>query len=529
MRTLRRIAKILSLWFIDPKTRAFIRFNQKTFRSFHQEKPEGEILVELYTVTQTVVCFAFFVNVLARRHRASIRSFTFRTIPSIFYQLAFRKFVATYRSFNVVGHVNVRLSRAQRREKEVLLAEVLPQLRSKEDLILLNVRGIALGIEIYETYLKEFELPTVDVGEPRFRELMDYSLGALVFWTDYLRGKRVKAVVLSHGLYQYGILVKVARHLNVPCYLPNIRGVTRINDTTRPGTPDFRKYPQVFASLPEARKAPALALSEQKLRRRFSAEVGVDITHQTKSPFDRSKGTGTVLQASNRHKVLIATHCFFDNPHCYGENLFIDFWEWMNFLGRLSEELNYDWYLKTHPDVLPANGPVIEALLRKFPKIRKVPQETSFQQLIEEGLGTVLTVYGSVGHELPLLGATVVNAGFNPHIAYDFNFHPQNLKEYLDLLGRLPELKKAVRTEQVYEFYYVHYYLCVVDDLIVPSYRQLLKDVGSDPYDSPEVYAYFLEHTNLRMHEEAVAKFDWFLESDRTEFYDHQYRQARGL
>ena len=46
---------------------------------------------------------------------------------------------------------------------------------------------------------------------------------------------------------------------------------------------------------------------------------------------------------------LIAAHHFSDAPNVWGEFLFVDFYEWVDFLGNLSNKLDYDWYIKLHP------------------------------------------------------------------------------------------------------------------------------------------------------------------------------------
>ena len=71
-----------------------------------------------------------------------------------------------------------------------------------------------------------------------------------------------------------------------------------------------------------------------------------------------------------------------------------------------------------------------------------------------------MTAYGSVGHELPLLGMNVINADkFNPHCSFDFNFNPQNLKEYTKLLLDLEKKPSRLNYKNdIYKFYYLHYF-----------------------------------------------------------------------
>ena len=80
--------------------------------------------------------------------------------------------------------------------------------------------------------------------------------------------------------------------------------------------------------------------------------------YSSKSAYGEHKDE-RLLKESSRIKVFIALHCFFDSPHSYGCNLFPDFYEWLDFLGKISLETDYDWYMKTHPDYLPGNIPII--------------------------------------------------------------------------------------------------------------------------------------------------------------------------
>ena len=63
----------------------------------------------------------------------------------------------------------------------------------------------------------------------------------------------------------------------------------------------------------------------------------------------------------NKKKIIVATHCFFDNPNAYGNFLFNDFYDWLIFIGKIGEKLkkNYEIYIKPHRDYLPGT---IEAL-----------------------------------------------------------------------------------------------------------------------------------------------------------------------
>jgi hypothetical protein len=86
-----------------------------------------------------------------------------------------------------------------------------------------------------------------------------------------------------------------------------------------------------------------------------------------------------------------------------------------------------------------------------------------------------------VGHELPLLGINVLNSSFNPHIAYDFNLHAKNLDNYRELILNLKELRnRKISVLEIYEFFYVHFYLMWPDDFIFPSYLGFMKKIENN-------------------------------------------------
>ena len=55
------------------------------------------------------------------------------------------------------------------------------------------------------------------------------------------------------------------------------------------------------------------------------------------------------MKQNEKIKVLIATHNIGDVHNAFGKTYFEDFYEWLIFLGSISEKTNYDWYIKDHP------------------------------------------------------------------------------------------------------------------------------------------------------------------------------------
>ena len=185
----------------------------------------------------------------------------------------------------------------------------------------------------------------------------------------------------------------------------------------------------------------------------------------------------------------------------------------------MSKKTDYDWYIKPHPDYLPGTLETLNKIIKKYPTLTLISPEISFHQLVMEGISFGLTCFGSVGHELPLLGVQVINAGYNPHFAYDFNWHAKSVEEYDYLLQNMGKLENKVNTDEIYEFYYMHYYYTNLDDLVYPSYKQMLKELTPEEQLGSKKYEYFLNHLTDARHQEIIQKVNRFIDSGKKNYF----------
>lgn len=436
----------LGLFSLDAPSRRFIAHNRRTWDDPTARRNGGAvILVDLFRPAQGVIAISYFLNVLARKHNAVVRAFSSRNPYSR------PELCALYSSFNTRGFVVRVLSRDQQRRSTKLFQEAKKRVGSKQELFDLTVDGAWIGIDVYESYLRIHNVPTVEPCDPRLLELLADAIDTLVFWRDYCEHNEVVSVVVSHDNYVHpDILCKVAYAKKIPVYLPNIRGMSLVEKPLSLYMPLFRNYPAMFRKLSVEEQEQGIQWAKTQLERQLSGEVGVDMPYSTKSAFGNGSSSRRVLKESGRIKVLICSHCFYDNPHGYGGMLFLDFYEWLMFLGKMSEKTDYDWYIKVHPDPLPGTEDVIRSIISRYPKIVLIPSATSHHQLAKEGLNFVLTVYGSIGHEVPLLGVQVMPAyllvqaakstnspEYREHATLYIREHP-DLFRHLNVLSNLP-------------------------------------------------------------------------------------------
>ena len=198
----------------------------------------------------------------------------------------------------------------------------------------------------------------------------------------------------------------------------------------------------------------------------------------------------------------------------YGDFLFDDFNEWLTFLGELSSRTEYDWFLKMHPWADEFYQAEIHTLMGKYPKIKILPISTSFNEIAGMGIGYVLTSYGTVGHELPLLGFQVINAGNNPHISYDFNISPQTRQEYENVLVSLSQLHAGYDVSSIYSFYYMQYNFIRNDALIFGSSRTMSENLSWDDRFSEKFFDWYRCHHNEGNYQYSVKVITDFVEND---------------
>ena len=199
--------------------------------------------------------------------------------------------------------------------------------------------------------------------------------------------------------------------------------------------------------------------------------------------------------------------------------IFIDFYEWLKFLVKAAEKTDYDWYLKTHPHPLPGTLEIIKEILGPSCRITMVPSDTSHHQLAQEGINFVLTAYGSVGHEYPALGVQVINAGYNPHVGYDFTWTPKSLAEYEQYLFNLKNMKKEIRMDEIYEFYYMHFYYCMIEDLVYHSIRENVMGWVTEQHISSDVYTYYLDKWDESRHQRSIQRLEEFIDSGKQHLF----------
>lgn len=450
----------------DKATQRFIKHNSRVFsgKRVSRASSYGDrvVLMELNAMQSAHIAYSYLGNTLADKFDADIQAYIPEAYESkwrkiIFYVqkvFALQEF-GVYKSFGASKFVSIQVSKKQKQHAKLLHADLAVKLRNKRDVEDISLNGVWIGDLIYDTYLKKFTEPTIDLNSDEFQSFLLKSIELFVFWQDYFKNNSVQAINVSHCVYNLAIPLRIAVSQGIPAYQATLTHIYRLNEKNLFAYNDFHYFRERFSKLPVMEQTEGLSEASRRINLRFSGAVGVDMKYSSKSAFG-SKMPTKVIRESEKLKFLVATHCFFDSPHSYGKNLFPDFYEWLEYLGQLSLETDYEWYIKTHPDYLPGTMEIIGAFVKKYTKFSILPSSTSHHQIIDEGIDCALTVYGTIALEYAALGVPVINCSTNnPHINYNFNHNPGTIEEYQRLISGFKREILEISKEQVFEFYYM--------------------------------------------------------------------------
>ncbi len=499
----------------------FIEHNKKVFlKEKRVEQREPLVLCELNSMNSTHIAYSYLLNVLAADNQAKIIAYVPKQIRGLRQKFLFKlKGVigsgefGIYKSFGATNFFGISVTGAQRARAKRIFSEVFPRLNTKHDIEALTINGVWVGNLFYDSFLMSYKKATIDKDLPIFKNFLLESIEQLVFWEDFFNNNDVRAINVSHCVYNMAIPLRVAVHRDIAVFQSNITHIYRLSKNNLYAYNDFFYFRERFASLPTEVQRAGVSESKKRINRRFQGEVGVDMAYSTKSAYCPAHHA-RLLKDSPRKKILIATHCFFDSPHAYGNNIFPDFHEWLDFLGKLSETTDYDWYIKTHPDYLPGTMEIIDSFVAKYSKFTLLPADASHHQIISEGINVALTAYGTIAFEYAALGIPVINASQNnPHIAYDFNLHAKDVDDYRRLLQGLDLLNFPIDKQQVYEYYFMKY-IYNTENLFFKNHDKSVNELGGYfKQFTPVVYEKWLDEWEPQKHSSIISAVRAFIDS----------------
>jgi hypothetical protein len=491
------ISKIKKTILIDRFEENFIKHNKALF-GIHQNK-DNQILIELNDMEPNNIAISIFSKTLSEIHSARLVGYRpqvkFSLLNKFKYFFLNYKIKKIYRSFGVNKFLYFNTTKYKTLANQ-LTNKLMSKINSKSDLENLIVDDVWVGDLIYDHYLAIYKLPTPNIKSDELKEILfEFSI-LYYYWKDLCSKKKTKALIVSHACYFMGLPCRIAISLNIPVYQVNLQAIYYLTKKNIFAYSEFRSYKSDFEKLDITTKNNGIAKARERLKLVFQGRTDIDQPYITHSAYAPKKTSTRIIVNKHPIKILIASHSFYDAFHWQGIDLFPDFYEWLEFLGELSNHTDYEWYIKTHPGIEILDKKTIDDFVSRYKKIILIPNTTSHHQLIEEGINIVLTVYGSIGIEYAAKNITVINASLNnQHIAYDFNIHPKSKQELKNIILNINSyVNLNLFPEDVYKCYYMKY-LHSNFNIFFSDYESVVKKMGGYNFTfSSKIYDHWINY-----------------------------------
>ena len=260
-------------------------------------------------------------------------------------------FFGVYKSFGINKFLFPKIDTYIIDKAKYELDKILKILKSKKDILEINLSNIYVGDLVYDTYLTRTknQKPTINYKSNEFKNFLFDFIKLFYFWEEYFKKNKIKAVLSTHGCYTMGIPIRIALKDKILSLEVKENRLKRLSNKNLFYSCESKYYPKMFSALKNNEKKEAIQIAKKRLDERFCGS-NEDLPYVTNSAFSKKGKFKNQIKKNKKLKILILPHDFIDAPHSGGLFPFPDMYEWLKFLAKMSKKKsNYDWYLKTHP------------------------------------------------------------------------------------------------------------------------------------------------------------------------------------
>ncbi len=454
---------------LDHNEKKYIKHNKKIWKN-NKINSEKIILVDLFHWYPLIHFWSYLTNVLAYKNNAKIKFFHFHTLKKKFTNHSFfiNKLIKIYKSFNVEKGITSYDFHFTKKDLNKFTKNFYQLEKKKSKLNKFKIDGIKIGDLIYDSYLFCTRNSTVNFDDPLLKDI--FIEANKIFYTckKYFIKNHIEFLIPSHVCYiPYGIITRIALKKGTAVYKVKCENwanaffrLIKINKKSQIDEQPFYEYRKIFKKFTFEEQKKGIKIGKRILDQRISGTFDKNLPYMKVNQFKKENLKANQIKISNKPKIIIFSHCFYDNPHRFRNLYFNDFYEQIKFILELSKKLNnYEWFYKPHPNELDGNLDIHNYFKKTYPHINLLKKNTGHRRIIRMKPELVITNHGTIAHEYASFYIPVVNTGDNPHISYDFCLHAKNKISLKDILINLNKYKKKIKfnKKNIYEFLFMHY------------------------------------------------------------------------
>ena len=489
----------------------------KVFNKKNENQKKSVIIIETHRMYGSHIGLSYICDKLIKKYSCRVclfkSNFFDNIFEKIFHILAMKLNLFHYKVYDSFGDTSF-LYYKKTLNPYSKYEKYLKKIKTNNNLQNFKIEGILYGDLIYDSFLRWSDNYTVNLKDPHFVNFFYKSIDYYFYCKSLFEKHDIKSVILSHTVYLPAILGRIALSKGKLFFCLSITHCINLSEDYF-YISNHKLNKKLFSKLPKKIQNIQIKTAKKDLIKNLKGSASEGLENLDHSPFsgvvDKS-----VIKKNSKIKVLVASHCFTDSPHAEGNFFFCDYYEWIEYLGKISLKTDYDWYIKPHPNKFheKRNIEIIKNFIKKYNKFKMISNGTSHFSYINN-IDYFLTIDGHIAEELAMFNKPVIFSKMDGKFSnYNFNINPKNKKEYHKILMKFKKKKKfKVDKEEIYKAHCVNHFFINQNYLV--KYNKVAKKIGHDNLNSFKILKYWLDNFNLSNHNEIVKKVSNFV--DRSE------------
>jgi hypothetical protein len=401
---------------------------------------------------------------------------------------------------------------------------------SRQRVLELTFRGIHVGENYYDWYLRTYHRTTIDTNSKEFFESLAKFIKLTKWWIEFFDRNIVRAVNISHSTYAQGLMARIAISKNIKCINMSFDKLYSLDSENPYSDCEFQGYEK--DSMVFHNYALDLNRSSSKLDQLITGSEFVTREHRIKSGFQDLSIQFNFPNSECKYMSMIASHCFTDAPHQQGTLLFPDFFAWFEFMAKSTQNSEHLWFAKPHPHFTIPEDEAFRLVVAKYPHLIPIPKGVSNLQLFEFGIRSVFTVHGTIAFDAATQGIMSVSASNNTsYKKYNFSIQPKSIEELGEVILNLEKYIDAhlVNKEEVLHYFDLHH--------LRPMYSWVFRDKLKQISETLGGYSNIFSDLKLldewtstvwtqKYHDENLRSIQEFIESGRYFVHGHDFKST---
>jgi len=323
----------------------------------------------------------------------------------------------------------------------------------KRQVLDLEFKTIYLGDLVYDTYIRYYNQPTINLLNFNFLSLLSHSISLTRNLEHFITKFDVKLYVAQYSNYlNSGIPCRLITKNNIKTLAlgNDLNIVKELNVKDYKRAPNHKLYKQRFSEMANKKEKQEIGIN--RLKKRFSGIT--DIVGMRNSSFSISSNG----KIDPKIEGVVFLHDLFDAQHMYEFFCFNDLYEWTLFILELISKENLNIGVKPHINQGPQSLKIINRLKKKYDHIYWINPEVSNTEIFKS-ISFGCTVFGTVITELAYHKILPISCGDNPTSSFDFSFQASSPEEYRDMILNYKNLvsKFNPSIDEIGAFVYMHY------------------------------------------------------------------------